>query len=136
MRIKRVLVDHVNQSIWGHLAEREKTLPLVTPLDVYAEYKTTRSSWFWESGTAIVRIEADDGTIGTGWCEDGCGAIAPVSDRHLANLLIGQNPLETEGLWDSWNSRHTRFPAPLVSCYNGRGCGGVEMYSDRVVNGG
>ena len=100
MQIKRVRVDHLDRSLWGHLAEREKTLPLVTPLDVYTDYQATRGSWFWDSGTAVVRIEADDGTVGTGWCEDGCGAIAPVIDRHLSNLLIGQSPLETEGLWD------------------------------------
>lgn len=100
MRIKRVLVDHLNRSIWGHLAEREKTLPFVTPLDVYADYKTTRGSWFWDSGAAVVRIEAEDGTIGTGWCEDGCGAIAPIIERHLSRLLADQNPLEVEGIWD------------------------------------
>jgi len=28
------------------LAEREKTLPLVTPLDIYPQFEETRGSWF------------------------------------------------------------------------------------------
>ena len=46
MLIKKIRVRHANRSIWGHLAEREKTLPLVTPLDIYTDFKETRGSWF------------------------------------------------------------------------------------------
>jgi len=53
-KINSVSVSHVNRSIWGHLAEREKTLPLVTPLDIYPQFQETRGSWFWESGMAVV----------------------------------------------------------------------------------
>ena len=81
MNISHVRVSHRPQSLWGPLAEREKTLPLTTPLDLYKDFKETRGSWFWDSGLAIVRIEADDGTFGTGWCEDGCRAIAPNCSR-------------------------------------------------------
>ncbi len=100
MKIKQVHVNHLNRSLWGHLAEREKTLPLVTPLDVYSDFKDTRGSWFWDSGMAVVYIETDNGVIGTGWCEDGCSAIGPMIDNHLSRLLIDQNPFEVEGLWD------------------------------------
>ena len=57
MRIKSVSVRHADRSIWGHLAEREKTLPLVTPLDIYPQFQETRGSWFWDSGMAVVQIE-------------------------------------------------------------------------------
>ncbi|MFN0197543.1 MAG: enolase C-terminal domain-like protein, partial [Planctomycetaceae bacterium] len=100
MKIQTVRVTHLDTSIWGYLAEREKTLPLVTPLDIYNQYKETRGSWFWDSGSAIVEIIADDGVAGTGWCEDGCQAIKPIIDHHLSRLLIGENPFEVEGLWD------------------------------------
>ena len=100
MKIKTVQVRHADRSIWGHLAEREKTLPLVTPLDVYPEFQATRGSWFWDSGMAVVRIETEDGVVGCGWCEDGCRAVAPVVDNHLSRLLIGQDPFEVEGIWD------------------------------------
>ena len=77
MKIKDVSVRHADRSIWGHLAEREKTLPLVTPLDIYPQFQETRGSWFWDSGMAVVHIETADGIIGVGWCEDGCRAVAP-----------------------------------------------------------
>jgi len=100
MRIKSVSVRHADRSIWGHLAEREKTLPLVTPLDIYPQFQETRGSWFWDSGMAVVQIETDDGIVGHGWCEDGCRAVEPVIDNHLVRLLMGQDPREVEGLWD------------------------------------
>lgn len=100
MEITKVHVRHADRSIWGHLAEREKTLPLVTPLDIYADFQETRGSWFWESGMALVEIETDEGIIGHGWCEDGCRAVAPVIENHLIRLLIGQNPFEVEGIYD------------------------------------
>ncbi len=100
MKIKHVRVRHADRSIWGHLAEREKTLPLVTPLDIYPEYQQTRGSWFWDSAMAVVEIETTDGVVGRGWCEDGVGAVAGVVDRHLARILVGADATETEGLWD------------------------------------
>ena len=57
MKIKQVRVRHTNRSLWGHLGEREKTLPLVTPLDIYPQFQETRGSWFWDSGLAVVQIE-------------------------------------------------------------------------------
>ncbi|MFP6691387.1 MAG: hypothetical protein VB875_00100 [Pirellulales bacterium] len=76
MTIKSVSVRHADRSIWGHLAEREKTLRLVTPLEVYSQFKDTRGSWFWDSGIAVIRIETSDGHVGMGWCEDGCRCLA------------------------------------------------------------
>jgi L-alanine-DL-glutamate epimerase-like enolase superfamily enzyme len=98
--IQRVTVRHAPRSIWGHLAEREKTLPLVTPLDVYPEYQDTRGSWFWDSRMAVVEIETDDGVVGQGWCEDGVGAISRVIDGHLSRMMIGAEASDVEGLWD------------------------------------
>ena len=100
MRIQKVSVRHANRSIWGHLAEREKTLPLVTPLDVYPQFQETRGSWFWDSGLAVVEIETDEGIVGHGWCEDGCHTVSAIVEHHLQRLLMGQNPGEVEGIYD------------------------------------
>ncbi len=100
MQIQSVSVRHADRSIWGHLAEREKTLPLVTPLDIYPQFQETRGSWFWDSGMAVVQIETDEGIVGHGWCEDGCQATAPVIENHLQRLLLDQDPQDVEGLWD------------------------------------
>ncbi len=100
MRIKEVRVRHSDRSIWGHLAEREKSLPLVTPLDVYPQFQSTHSSGFWDSGMAVIQIETEDGIVGSGWCEDGCGTVSPIVYNHLNRLLLGENPFEVEGLAD------------------------------------
>ena len=100
MKIQDVRVRHAPRSIWGHLAEREKTLPLVTPLDVYPEFQETRGSWFWDSGMAVVEVETEDGVVGQGWCEDGFNAISAVVDGHLSRMLIGADVSNVEGLWD------------------------------------
>jgi len=100
MKIKSVRVHHIDRSLWGHLAEREETLPLTTPMDIYAEFQETRGSWFWDEGLAVVRIETNDGAFGTGWCEDGCRAIAPIIEHHLSRILVGASPFEVEGLFD------------------------------------
>ncbi|HJO53280.1 MAG TPA: hypothetical protein QF373_02175, partial [Verrucomicrobiota bacterium] len=91
MKITSVRTRHANRSIWGHLAEREKTLPLVTPLDIYPQFGETRGSWFWDSGMAVVVIETEEGITGSGWCEDGCSAISLIIENHLSRLLIGQD---------------------------------------------
>ena len=100
MNITNVRVRHANRSIWGHLAEREKTLPLVTPLDIYTDFKTTRGSWFWDSGMAAIEVETDAGHTGVGWCEDGCCVVDRVVNTHLKRLLIGHDARDIEGLWD------------------------------------
>ena len=101
--IKAVTIKHANRSIWGHLAEREKSLPLVTPLDIYPEFQETRGSWFWDSGMAVVEIETEDGVIGTGWCEDGCDIIGPLIHAHLRHLLVGRHLRQFLRVSDSTN---------------------------------
>ena len=100
MKITAINVRHANRSIWGHLAEREKSLPLVTPLDIYPQFKETRGSWFWDSGMAVVEIETDDGLKGVCGCEDGCHATERFVDHHLSRLLLDQDARDIEGLWD------------------------------------
>jgi 2-C-methyl-D-erythritol 4-phosphate cytidylyltransferase len=84
MQIKSVSVRHADRSIWGHLAEREKTLPLVTPLDIYPQFQETRGSWFWDSGMAVVQIETDDGIV---LVHDGVRPF--VKPKHLIACIKG-----------------------------------------------
>lgn len=100
MRIRAVRAHHLPQSLWGYLDVREKTLPLVTPLDIYADYQAARGSWFWDSGMAVVEIETEDGVVGRGWCEDGVRCIASIIERHLGPLVVGADAYEYEGIWD------------------------------------
>ena len=62
MKIKTVSVRHADRSIWGHLAEREKTLPLVTPLDIYLKEATEAktAAAVVDFGNAIKDDEGED----------------------------------------------------------------------------
>src|SRR3954454_1143996 len=50
-------------------------------------------------GALLVEVETDDGTIGIGEAGLGGGATATVIEKDLAPLLVGQDPLLIEGLW-------------------------------------
>ena len=98
MQITKVRVRHSDRSMWGHLGELEKTLPLVTPMVIYCDIQEPRGGWFWDLGMAV--IEIDEAVVGRGWCEDGCRVVAPVLENHLVRLLIRRDPFEVEGIYD------------------------------------
>ncbi len=50
-------------------------------------------------GALLVEVETDDGTIGIGEAGLGGGATATVIEKTLKPLLVGEDPLLIEGLW-------------------------------------
>lgn len=100
MKIVRVETHHTTLSMWADLWDREKDLPLVTPLSIYPEYKHPYTSWYWEPAMTVVVLVADDGTEGVGWCEDGCRAAQMIIDRHLERFVVGASPFDVERVWD------------------------------------
>jgi L-rhamnonate dehydratase len=78
---------------------------LIRPVDIYPQFRSEGPTFLPRSGKSsyeiksiFVRIDADDGTIGTGGpiTEDQ----AFVIQKTMAPLLISQDPLATEQLWD------------------------------------
>ncbi len=99
VRITGLRVTRVPQSLWDHLGHREYHLRMAHPLMGYPSHQLL-ATWFWDQAIAIVELLSDEGLVGIGWCEDGCGAIEPILVNHLQRLLIGESPFEVEGLWD------------------------------------
>ena len=60
-------------------------------------------------GALLVEIETDDGTIGIGEAGLGGGATATVIDKTLKPLLIGEDPLLIEGLWQKMFARTRQY---------------------------
>jgi L-rhamnonate dehydratase len=68
-----------------------------------SDYDPVRWRWLGQlsnlSGEIVVEIKTDQGIIGYG-LGGGGAAGAAVIERHLSELLMGANPLNTELLWD------------------------------------
>ncbi|MBD0299589.1 MAG: hypothetical protein ICV82_04855, partial [Nitrososphaera sp.] len=60
-------------------------------------------------GQQSVEIETDDGTIGIGEAGLGGGATAPLIEKTLKPLLIGEDPLLIEGLWQKMFARTRQY---------------------------
>src|SRR6478752_1107025 len=60
-------------------------------------------------GALLVEIETDDGTIGIGEAGLGGGATATVIEKTLKPLLVGEDPLLIEGLWQKMFARTRQF---------------------------
>jgi len=100
MRIERVDTYHIPVSLWADLWDREKDLPLVTPLSMYPEYRDWLPSWYWKPAMTLAVLTADDGTEGLGWCEDGCRAAQVIIDEHLERFVVGGSPFDHERIWE------------------------------------
>src|SRR5207249_2393321 len=88
VKVARVETFHLGRSLWAELWEREKDLPLVTPLSGYPEYRHPYSRWYWEPAMTLVVLTADDGSTGLGWTEDGVAAARAIIERHLARFVL------------------------------------------------
>src|SRR5207247_10087170 len=60
-------------------------------------------------GGLLVEIETDDGSIGIGEAGLGGGVTAAVIEKDLAPMLVGQDPLLIEGLWQKMFARTRQY---------------------------
>jgi L-rhamnonate dehydratase len=100
MKIVSIETHFIPVSMWADLWEREKDLPLVTPLSIYPEYKESYPAWYWNPAMTVVVLTTDDGTEGIGWSEDGTRAVQVIIDEHLERFVVGASPFDHERVWD------------------------------------
>jgi len=78
---------------------------VANPMSIYPKYKATRSLFFPDPGgveSFAVEITTDKGVTGLGLGGPGGG---PIVEGHLKKLLLGENALDIEKLWDIlWRS--------------------------------
>ena len=60
-------------------------------------------------GALLVEVETDTGLVGIGEAGLGGGATATIIERTLAPLLVGQDPLLIEGLWQKMFMRTRQY---------------------------
>jgi L-alanine-DL-glutamate epimerase-like enolase superfamily enzyme len=60
-------------------------------------------------GCLLVEVETDTGLVGLGEAGLGGGATATVIEKDLAPLLIGEDPLLIEGLWQKMFHRTRQY---------------------------
>jgi len=71
---------------------------VANPLSIYPRFKPRRSLFFADDlGPDTVLVETDKGITGFG---HGGPAAGFVAERHLAKLLVGEDPFQVERLWD------------------------------------
>src|ERR1019366_2963157 len=70
-------------------------------MSIYPRYREKRSSWYGPMTSAIIAIDSDEGIQGLGVVGGGKAKLAPtIIEEQLKTLLIGQNPFDTELLWE------------------------------------
>jgi D-arabinonate dehydratase len=83
-----------------------RTIALSCPVDPpYASAAGVQS----RRGGLLVEIETDEGVTGIGEAGLGGGATATVIEKDLAPLLVGQDPLLIEGLWQRMFARTRQY---------------------------
>src|SRR5579863_3637978 len=60
-------------------------------------------------GGLLVEVETDNGIVGIGEAGPGGGVTAAVIEKDLAPLLVGQDPLLIEGLWQKMFARTRQY---------------------------
>lgn len=103
MEITDITTTKVSNESWGAFVE----FPLLTLMNKYDEYRNidgsnpqARRKWMGPVGDVVVEIETDTGITGVGVGNWATGAIATVIDETLSKLIIGENPLQRERLWE------------------------------------
>ena len=100
MKIIELEAFHIGESLWGSFWDREKDLPLVTPMSVYPQYRHPITTWHWPAAIVLVRVRTNTGVEGIGWAEDGVKAASAAINSHLKQFVVGQNPEDVEVIWD------------------------------------
>ena len=83
-----------------------RTIALSAPVDPpYASAAGVQS----RRGGLLVEVETDSGIVGIGESGLGGGATATVIEKDLAPMLIGEDPLMIEGLWQKMFARTRQY---------------------------
>ena len=83
-----------------------RTIALSCPVDPpYASAAGVQA----RRGGLLVEVETDSGIVGIGEAGPGGGATAVVIEKDLAPLIVGQDPLLIEGLWQRMFARTRQY---------------------------
>lgn len=91
----------VHESSVAGARKRWLQRPVASPMNIYPKYKGRRDRWVGPINFVpiVVKIETDKGVSGLG-VGSGGDAAALIVERHLRDLLLGEDPADIELLWD------------------------------------
>jgi hypothetical protein len=72
---------------------------VANPMSRYPRFKRHRNLWLPKWSTVWCQVTVEDGTFGLGMTSHG-SPVAAIINEHLAPLLVGEEALATEKLWD------------------------------------
>jgi len=72
---------------------------IANPMSIYPRYQAELSSWSHDFAGVLVEIRTDEGVVGIGTAAGGDASVALVNE-HLARLIVGEDPVDIERLWD------------------------------------
>lgn len=88
---------------------------LVSPTAVFADHY--EKSWFGPCSIVIVEVMTDNGLVGIGTAGGFTSSPKEIIDTHFTHLLIGENPLNTELIWEKMYRSSVRIGRKgAVSC--------------------
>jgi len=99
-------IKDVRTTIWQWIGPVAPMPPhfCTTPTDIISD-QTGTISGFRFLGWLVTEIELDDGTVGIGNAALAPQAVKTVIDTYLKPLLVGQDPMNSEYLWQSMYRR-------------------------------
>lgn len=88
---------------------------LISPTSVFEDHN--EKSWFGPCSTVIVEVMTDEGITGVGSAGGFSSAPKEIIDRNFTHLLLGEDPLNTELLWEKMYRSSVRIGRKgAVSC--------------------
>ena len=96
MRVAQLETFHLGRSLWAELWEREKDLPLVSPLSAYPAYRHPYSTWYWDPGMTLVVLTDAEGRQG-------------LRDEEIRETLRFFSPRHTRSRMEGQERRRTRL---------------------------
>ena len=97
--MKILQVETAPLSSTGRAPSWLTTTTIANPMSIYPRYKAERASWGNRFPSIAIRLTTDEGIVGIGTAIGG-DASAAIIEQHLAGLLVGEDPMDVERLWD------------------------------------
>lgn len=128
---------------------------LVSPTAVFEDHY--EKSWFGPCSAVIVEVTTDEGIVGIGTAGGFTSSPREIIDHHFSHLLVGEDPLNTELLWEKmyrssvrigrkgavscaisgidialWDIKGKYFDTPVYNLIGGRTKSQIQVYASRL----
>lgn len=128
---------------------------LVSPTSVFEDHY--EKSWFGSWSAVVVEVETDEGIVGVGSSGGFTSVSKEIIERHLLHVLVGEDPLNNELLWERmyrsslrigrkgavmcaisgvdialWDIKGKYFDTPVYNLIGGRTKPRIQAYASRL----